>query len=91
MFLYPSVGGALLYTMMLILIPQAAGYRYYRLFYNLYNSGIAALTVKSMLEGVFEIAGTSSHYMIIFAVCGWVMIIAGLIVLLLSAKNSRYK
>jgi hypothetical protein len=91
MFFYPLIGGALLFIMMLLLIPQAAGYRYYRLFYNLHNSGIAALTVKSMLEGIFEIAGTSSPYMIIFAVFGWAMIITGLIVLLLSALNSRHK
>ena len=91
MFFYPLVGGALLFIMMLLLIPQAAGYRYYRLLYNLHNSGIAALTVKSMLEGIFEIAGTSSPYIIIFAVIGWAMIITGLIALLLSALNSGYK
>lgn len=84
MFLYPLVGGALLFTMLRLFIPQAAGYRYYRLFFNLYNSGIAALTVKSMLEGIFEVAGTSSPYMIVFTVCGWMMIITGLIILLFS-------
>lgn len=89
MFLYPLVGGALLFTTLRLFIQQAAGYRYYRLFYNLYNSGIAALTVKSMLNGIFEIAGTSSPYMIVFTVCGRTMIITGLIILLLSAV--KYK
>ncbi|MBD5512782.1 MAG: hypothetical protein HDR08_16280 [Lachnospiraceae bacterium] len=29
---------------------------------NLYHSGVAAVTVSSMLRGIFEIAGTSSVY-----------------------------
>lgn len=34
---------------------------------NLYHSGVAAVTVSSMLRGIFEIAGTSSVYQ------GWLM------------------
>jgi hypothetical protein len=90
MFLYPLIGGALLFTALRFLIPQAAGHRYYRLFFNCYNSGIAALTVKSLLEGIFEIAGTSSPYLTAFTVCGWAMLITGLIILLFSALNLRH-
>ena len=33
-----------------------------RISYNAYHSGVAALTVSSMLRGIFEIAGTSSEF-----------------------------
>lgn len=33
-----------------------------RLSFNMWNSGVAALTVSSLLRGIFEIAGTSSDH-----------------------------
>ena len=71
MFLFPLLGGALPFLLLWILVPQADSIRHYRFFYNGYNTGIALLTIRGMLNGVFEIAGTSSPYMTIFLVCGW--------------------
>ena len=42
---------------------------------RLYHSGVAALTVSSMLRGIFEIAGTASDYQ------QWLMIAGGLLLL----------
>lgn len=41
-----------------------------RFSFNAYNSGIATLTIASILRGVFDIAGTASPYLIVFLVVG---------------------
>ncbi len=82
MFLYPLIGGVLLFILLRIFVPYAVDIKYYRLFVNCYNSGIATLTLASALDGVFEIAGTSSSYLIFFSVSGWLLIILGLITLI---------
>ena len=46
---------------------------------NLYHSGVAALTVSSMLRGIFEIAGNSSPYQTALMIFGAVMTLAGII------------
>lgn len=79
MFLYPLAGGVLPFFLAWLFARQTGGMPYYRLSYNCYNSGLATLTVGSMLNGVFEIAGTSSPYMIVFYVGGWIMLAAGVL------------
>ncbi len=75
MFLYPLIGGALPF---LVFWWKQVNTEQYRLLYNAYNSGIAALTIGSALFGVFEIAGTSSTYTIAFFILGWTLCAAGL-------------
>ena len=41
---------------------------------NLYNSGVAALTVSSAMKGVFDIAGTSSIHQSILMVTGFLLL-----------------
>jgi hypothetical protein len=87
MFLYPLLGGALPFFLLWLFVPRAENVRHYRLLYNCYNSGIAALTVGSTLRGVFEIAGTSSPYSIVFTVCGWTLCSIGLLLFLFQLKT----
>jgi len=68
MFLYPLLGGALPFLVMLT--GRARTARGGRVWFNLWNSGIAVLTVRSALKGVFDIAGTSSPYLGIYLVAG---------------------
>ncbi|MBN7772508.1 hypothetical protein [Clostridium aminobutyricum] len=77
MFLYPLLGGAFFYVVMGVLIPTANRINGYRKFYNLYNSGIATLTVGSFLNGILEIAGTSSPYTIFFYFAGGLLMAVG--------------
>ncbi|MCX5999452.1 MAG: hypothetical protein NTU41_07625 [Chloroflexi bacterium] len=44
---------------------------------NVYSSGIATLTVGSLLRGIFDIAGTSSPYQPVFVVAGVLMVLVG--------------
>ncbi|MFA6809194.1 MAG: hypothetical protein WCR27_09415, partial [Eubacteriales bacterium] len=88
MFIYPLICGALIYFLIERLIPGVSKIRGYRLFYNVYNSGIATLTVGGFLKGILEIAGTSSTYIVLFNVVGWLFVLVGLI--LLASCTLRY-
>ena len=46
----------------------------------LWNTGIAAVTVSSMLRGIFGIAGNSSIYQYLLMLAGFRFLAAGLIV-----------
>ena len=70
MFLYPLLGGGLVYCLIALLFPRLNLRRHYRLACNLYNSGIAALTVGALLKGIVEIAGTGSAWSSLFAYAG---------------------
>lgn len=90
MFLYPLLGGALPFFLLWRFLPrsEAAGGR---VWFNCYSSGIAALTVGSLLRGVFDIAGTSSPYCAVFSVCGWTMVGAGATLFLSALLRSRLR
>ncbi|CDM69915.1 putative membrane protein [Clostridium bornimense] len=84
MFLYPLVGGVLFYGIIMLFIPSIVNKKKYRFFYNIYNSGIAILTVGSLLRGVMEIAGTSSFYLMVYTLIGWLCIIISISVLIIE-------
>ncbi len=79
MFLYPLVGGVIVFLLLWIFKADADKVTKYRLNYNLYNSGISVLVIGSALKGVFDIAGTSSPYTIIYMICGSLFIAIGVI------------
>jgi len=87
MFLYPLIGGAWLYLLIVRLVPGASQTDAHRLAFNLYNSGIAALTAGSFLKGILDIAGTSSPYTPIFLVAGWLFALAGLLMMVKAHKH----
>jgi len=75
MFLYPLMGGILFLPLSGIMIPKVGRATGHRVFFNIYNSGIAMLTTGSCLKGVMEIAGTSSKYVVIYYQIGWSFIV----------------
>ena len=79
MFLYPLLGGAapsfIEYLSEINLKEQWLR----RLGRNILFAGIATLTSGAMLRGIFEIAGTSSNFTLVFFIVGWIMAIAGAI------------
>ena len=58
-----------------------------RLSANLYHSGVAALTVSSMLRGIFEIAGTYSDYHEWLKYAGGIMLLGGIIAYVLQRNT----
>jgi len=79
LFLYPLLGGALVFLLLWLGKTDTAAMRRYRAFYSLYNCGIATLSTGSLLKGVFDIAGTSSPYTILFYIVGGLFAAAGAI------------
>lgn len=73
---YPLIGGAAAYLLVGCISRAKAPERFAA---NVYNSGIAALTVGSMLRGIFDIAGTSSPYQPVFVALGTLMVLVGVI------------
>lgn len=76
MYLYPLLGGALVYglTGMLPRVRMPG-----KVAANAWNSGLAALTVGSLLRGIFEIAGTESAYQVWFVIGGMILLGIGVV------------
>jgi len=91
MFLYPLLGGALFYSLVYRLLPEVREldkkFSAYRVFFNLYNSGIAALTISAFLKGILEIAGTGSPYIPYSFFMGVALAAAGLFILVYNLKK----
>lgn len=87
MFLYPLVGGAILLAVMLIQQKSQKEHAYHRASYNLYNSAIASFTIGSMLQGIFEIAGTNSGFITVYYIAGFVLILLSIVFLLTKRKK----
>ena len=78
LFLYPLLGGALVYLLIGRFVPHMGSHEKYRLFYNVHNSGVAILAAGSLLSGILDIAGTASAYVPLFYAVGWIFVLAGL-------------
>lgn len=90
MFLYPLLGGALIYLIGWWRVSSIIHFPVYRFAYNSYNSGIATLTIGSFLKGVLEIAGTNSPYLAIFSGAGGLFIAIGMtIFIILAVKRQK--
>jgi len=80
MFLYPLLGGTLPALLCWALADRGGGVPRSRAADNLWNAGIAALTVASFLQGVFEIAGTASGYTLVIRLMGAGLAVAAVVV-----------
>ncbi len=81
-FAVPLVLGVLVYTV-LLLGNRTPG----KVFLNLWNSGIAALSVGFVFKGVLDIYGTTNSLVIIYPIAGGMMLTAALLSRLFSAKR----
>lgn len=88
MFLYPLIGGAFIYFLLYFAVKDIS-YKYLRLNFNLYNTGISILTAEWLLRGIFQIAGTSSNYMIYYTFFGWSFIIISLCFILIKIFTKK--
>lgn len=85
MFLYPLMMGSLPSLVLAVLRTRIRERRFLRLASNLYNSGVATLTAGAMLNGILEIAGTTSFYQPLFMCVGLMFATAGFILFLIPA------
>lgn len=57
----------------------------------LYHSGLASVTVSSLLRGIFEIAGTSSIYQMPLMYVGIALMLAGVVVYIYNIFKTKEK
>ena len=60
-----------------------------RIAYNLYNAGIATLTVGSVLRGIIEIAGADTIYPSIYFLVGTLFVVTGSLIYLSQWIQTR--
>ena len=89
MFLYPALMGLVPFLLLTALLSRIRRRRFLRLAFNLYNSGVATLTVGAMLNGILEIAGTASAYQPLFMAAGWIFAFIGFVLLLIPDSGGR--
>ena len=87
MFLFPLLGGSLVFGMCYLLKNRVKAPS--RLSFNLYNSGIACLTVGSCLKGVMEIAGYGSDYIKVYFAMGLFFVFFGLLAYIMQYYRKR--
>ena len=85
-FMFPLIGGLLLLAVMPIF-----GKKHImgRLSFNLYNSGIAALTVGSVVKGALEIYGTTNGFVSVYWVLGFGFVGISLLIYIVSRIRER--
>ncbi len=70
MYLFLIAFGVLIFLMIRIFLPNLTKVNGYRLFFNLYNSGVASFVNGMLLKGIFEIAGGTSNFTLWFLYIG---------------------
>lgn len=86
-FAFPLLGGALPFSVMKLFVKRLPGL----LPVNLYNSGIAALTVGSMLQGALDIYGTTNSLIKVYWISGFGFLIIGIMLYLAGVFLSCMK
>lgn len=76
--LFPLIGGALVNALLYLYIPTLL---ISRLTNNLYNTSLATFTIGSIITGILEIYGTTSDLVIVYLVCGGLMMVTSLLCL----------
>lgn len=56
---------------------------------DLYNSGIATITINFLLLGIFEIAGTSSSYTVLYTVIGLILIVLSIVLFIFECLKQN--
>ncbi|MBQ1847206.1 MAG: hypothetical protein II135_04290, partial [Clostridia bacterium] len=83
-FAVPLTLGVLIYALLLILRKYPG-----RAALNLWNSGIAAISVGCVFRGVLEIYGTTNSLSVIYPVSGLLLLTAGLITWIVGLKRKQ--
>lgn len=84
LFAWPLIMGALVNLVFMVIkkLPRPGSFSV-----NLYNSGVSALTVSSLLRGIFEIAGTSCYLQTYLYNVGRLFVLAGVVVYVVSSLS----
>jgi len=81
MWLFLFCSGTIFYLALYVICPKLK-YQPRRSALNIYNSGAAVFVTGMLLNGIFEIAGTSSDFILFYKIAGVCLICAGFILIL---------
>ena len=84
-FLFPLIGGAVVFGLFSLIGARPPKW----LAYNLYHSGIAALTVGSIFTGVLEIYGTTNQLVNVYWYVGAAFSAAGILLYAIGCFKSK--
>lgn len=89
MYLFLLIFGTLAFTFIKVFTPNIVSKSRYRLFFNIYNSGVAIFVNGMLLRGIIEIAGGTSDIMPWFMYIGALILIiaVGIFIYILFAKE----
>jgi len=88
LFLYPLLGGCVIFALLALLAPRAVARRFWPAARALYGCGLGTLMAGSLLQGIFEIAGTASPYTTVFFVVGALLAVGGVVAACLPRKRA---
>ena len=82
---FPLVLGSFTFALLFI-----AGSRFPdRLSFNLYNSGVACLTVGSIVKGAFDIYGTENGLIRVYLIVGAPLWVAGIVIYIINIMKTK--
>ncbi len=85
-FAFPLVGGALPFSAIGLFRIKKYPYSASR---NIYHSGIATLTVGSIIRGVLEIYGTTNRLVKYYWLSGMILVVVGILLYAIQIVRSR--
>lgn len=85
-FAVPLLLGALLYALLLH-FGKAPG----RVFLNLWNAGVACLSVDSVFQGVLAIYGTTNALIVVYPIAGGILMLLGLASAFLYLPRAKHR
>ena len=86
-FIFPLAGGAVPFLMLAFYKNDLPN----RIFCNLYHSGIATLTVGSLVQGVLQIYGTTNRLVWIYWWTGITLLLLAMVIYGICNKENRMK
>ncbi len=86
MFCVPFIGGIIPFLTVYLL---GIKYKFSRIAYNLWNSGVAVLTCGCLIRGIIEISGRTTDYDVIYWVLGGILLMAAAAMHLLNNYKSK--
>ena len=85
-FAVPLIFGVLLYALLLRL-----GKAPRRVFLNLWNAGVACLSVGSVFQGVLAIYGTTNALIVVYPIAGGILMLLGLASAFLYLPRAKHR
>lgn len=90
MLLFLVPGGVVMFLALACFLPSAEQSEFFRVFECLYHPGICLLAAAAFADSFAEQGGTLAGYLHMAYIAGWMLLAAGIIVLVLILKEKHH-